>query len=84
MVQQMDEPPDPAIWNRTIPYSLRGDEGTLPNSASWMFGTLCLTITPAYSALAAQFSKVNLIGALPLGFSVEGLLPSFGSAAEDV
>ena len=62
MAQQMDEPPDPAIWNRTIPYSLWGDEGTLPNSASWMFGTLRLTITPAYPILVVQLSKVNLSG----------------------
>ena len=39
----LDDPPDRSFWGVTIPYCLWGDEGTLPNSASWMFGTMSLT-----------------------------------------
>ena len=39
----LDDPPERSRWAVTLPYCLWGDEGTLPNSASWMFGTLMLS-----------------------------------------
>ena len=38
----LDNPPDRERWACTVPYCLWGDEGTINNSGSWMFGTMSL------------------------------------------
>ena len=44
MAEKLDAMPHPSRWSNTIPYCLWGDEGTLNNSSSWMFGTLLLAV----------------------------------------
>ena len=48
MAEKLEITPPQSRWGTTIPYCLWGDEGTLKNSASWMFGTVCPVVTKLF------------------------------------
>ena len=56
MSRHLDDPPDPDYWGCTVPYCLWGDEGTIQNSGSWMFGTLSLGYLRLCNALYNHLS----------------------------
>ena len=55
MAEKLEMMPPESRWGTTIPYCLWGDEGTLKNSASWMFGTVC----PGVTKLFWDFGKLE-------------------------
>ena len=74
MAEKLEVMPHQSRWNNTIPYCLWGDEGTLNNSSSWMFGTLLLAVN-----LNVIFFR---IGFQPLGICVCGVF--FRAGTQDV